>query len=100
MKLLSIFSTMLFFTKIMTIPPNDGLQMTNQDYSDLQYSGARNRTTKAAIPKFGETRKVKSFCFNGKCHGSNDNCYEEFAECYYSEFRPNLRKSSRKSRKI
>ena len=51
MKLLSIVSTMLFFTKIMTIPPNDGLQMTDKDYSDLHYSGARNRTTKPAIPK-------------------------------------------------
>ena len=81
MKLLSIFSTMYFVTQIMTIPPNDGLEMTDQAYSDLKYSGARNRTTKAAIPKFGDTRTIEAICYEERCGSSTNYCSPEFSSC-------------------
>ena len=74
----------------MTKLPNDGLQMTDYDYSDLHYSDARNRTTKAAIPNKRITVKTKSWCYNGKCHMTNVNCYEEGAECYLNDYIPDL----------
>ena len=79
MKLLSIFSTMLFFTKIIT--KDARFKKNDDDYSFIKMLGEKGRKKKAAIPKFGDTRTIKAICYEERCGSSTNYCSPEGSSC-------------------